>query len=797
MAAARQDTTPGSIADPPSSVEQDVGRGEVAIRVEQFGAGDCVREGDWAGIRLALKDSSDAPREVAVQLRLPDADGDSALYTRFVTLNPGVEVGVWLYAPMSWELRAGGALRVSISSAVAGERGLVAGEQVAWAPIPARRVVRSDEPMIAAVGSSALGLEQFGQTFREREDNPGSHELIQSVIGLTPASIPDSWLGLAPFEVVVWSEGDPAQLQGTGPTQAIREWVNRGGHLIVSLPAVGQTWSAPSNPLADLMPSARIERLIDADLNVYARWLTGADDRPLPKKAVIHRFAVAADTDARDATPVVTGPHGCVAVRRLVGAGMVTLLGLDLNSRALSRGQSLRADSFWPRITGRRAAAMSVGEMETYANSAKSSWSRTPPPVVWPDQTIGRSISKGRVASVGVLLALVVFAAYWVAGPVSVFLLKRRGLEKHSWLVFIAISGVFTVAAWMGASALRPRREEAWHFTILDHVYAQPVQRARVFSSVLLPRYGEQRVTLGEPGVDQAWSQALVPWHDPASETALRFPDARGYLADVRALTDLVVPARSTIKTFRAEWLGGPRWTMPGPTDQSSAPRLDSTGRLVGKLVHRMPAALSELRIILVKGQVSDTSAMVRRDVFTPRPLIADAYAWKLSKPWEPDAVLDLAAAGLEPSDAALASNMLRDLVPSTIRRLDRLGSDVLDSLDESDIDALLCFNGSIEPPDPTKVATLVEKMPSAVRRQVTHGCDISAWFTQPCLILIGRVEGRASPVPFAVDGQALDGKARPASGRTIVRWVYPLSPRPHVVGATGGVAPASGVAGS
>ena len=88
-------------------------------------------------------------------------------------------------------------------------------------------------------------------------------------------------------------------------------------------------------------------------------------------------------------------------------------------------------------------------------------------------------------------------------------------------------------------------------------MYAQPVQRARVFSSVLLPRYGEQRVTLGEPGVDQAWSQALVPWHDPASETALRFPDARGYLADVRALTDLVVPARSTIKTFRAECLAG------------------------------------------------------------------------------------------------------------------------------------------------------------------------------------------------------------------------------------------------
>lgn len=42
----------------------------------------------------------------------------------------------------------------------------------------------------------------------------------------------------------------------------MREWVERGGHLVVILPAVGQDWLALSNrELADILPRAEVTRL--------------------------------------------------------------------------------------------------------------------------------------------------------------------------------------------------------------------------------------------------------------------------------------------------------------------------------------------------------------------------------------------------------------------------------------------------------------------------------------------------------------------------------------------------------
>lgn len=759
-----------------------VSRGEVAIRVEAFGVGDTIREGDWAGIRLALTDRSDKPRDVAVQLHLADGDGDTSLFTRIVTLSPGQEVGVWLYAPMPWSVRQGSVLRVSISRAEPGANGVSIGEQIAWAPISARRVVPSNNGLFAAIGQNAAGLDQYGVTFREREDNPGANEVVETIGGLSPEVLPDSWQGLAAFSTIVWTDGDPGAIQGEGPARAVREWVNRGGHLVIVLPPVGETWTAPSNPLADLMPSARVERLVDIDMAPYRVLLTGSNDRtkPLPSKAVVHRFSIADDVEARDATPIITGPHGAVVVRRVVGAGMVSVVGLNLTNRALSATGFIRADAFWSRIIGLRAATMTVGEMDTFSKDTTSAWTRPAGASTWLDDRIGALIAQGREASVGILMGLVVFIVYLiVAGPGGFYLLKRRGLERHAWVAFVLTTLVFTVAAWAGASALRPRVERAWHYTLLDHVYGQPVQRARAFVSVLLPTYGDETVSLGAPNADESWNQSLVPWTDPASENRLSFPDARSYVADVRRMTDLRVPARSTIKTFRAEWAGGPRWSMPVPSAEENRPRIDAAGRLAGELVHGLPGPLREMQVILVRGQVSERDGIIRRDVFVTRPLIADAFAWSLPAAWEPGVPLPLTT--FQPYDAkSRLSELMREVVPR-MRGIDAAGI-LPENLSARAIEDMLSLYGVLEQPDPSRFATMMEQTPAIPRRRSTHTMDISEWMTQPCLIILGAVEGVPSPVPMSVAGQPLDGKARPSSGRTVVRWIYPLAPRPHRV---------------
>ena len=60
---------------------------------------------------------------------------------------------------------------------------------------------------------------------------------------------------------------------------------------------------------------------------------------------------------------------------------------------------------------------------------------------------------------------------------------------------------------------------------------------------------------------------------------------------------------------------------------------------------------------------------------------------------------------------------------------------------------------------------------------------DLGAWFTQPCLIVIGHIESGPTPTPVFVGGSGEGGEVgateAPSVGRTVVRWIYPLAPDP------------------
>ena len=63
--------------------------------------------------------------------------------------------------------------------------------------------------------------------------------------------------------------------------------------------------------------------------------------------------------------------------------------------------------------------------------------------------------------------------------------------------------------------------------------------------------------------------------------------------------------------------------------------------------------------------------------------------------------------------------------------------------------------------------------MPTAVfQRWLGQDLDLSTWFTRPCVIVMGVVSGASCPVPVRIDGEPADVD----KGKTIVRWVYPLS---------------------
>lgn len=745
----------------------------IAIDVETFGVGEVVRPGELGGIRVALTDTAVRPREVAVRLSSKDVDGDSIQAERFVTLNPGQPMGVWLYWSVPASISAGSIFTVSVHEATSIEGGgFTVGRQLAARPIQPSEVVSSTTSLLGVVGlGSLIGLDQLEQTLNPDTSVNARHGQIRIVSGLTPVRLPDDFKGLASLDALIWKGGDPNELS-VNQVRAIEQWVRMGGHLVIPLRSVGVE-SLIASPLAPLLPEVEIRRFPGVDLERYRTLLT--DDEAtelsgrLPSQATVHELAIDPETEPANATCILSGNEGCVVARRLVGVGRVTLIGVDLASRDLAR--IVQPDRFWNRVLGlrgdlppgaRRAAApffnMGVGGSSTANRKI--------------DTTLVSDIAKSRAAGLGILLGLIVFVSYWlVAGPVGFSLLKARSWQQHAWVAFVGVALAFTVVSWVSVNAAKPNEVEMRHVTLLRHVYGQPQQRARLFASVLLPEYGEQRVSVGDPSVDSEWRQALWPLMPPGADSGNPFPDARAYQIDARRMDSVEFPARSTMKQIRAEWLGGPRWTMPFPASPETAPALSEDGEISGALVHDLPVALEDVHLILIQGQTSEEEELEVDGLGRRGRLRAVGLQNSLPSPWMGSVPLDLESIFGPSSGAESLISYLRNQVPR-----DTGFSASASEIDEPERSQFIAFFSQLEPKDYTLEPSANARHRARLFRELTHGFDLGVWFTEPCLIILGTARGVASPVPVFVDGRAV-GADDPElnDGRVHVQWVYPL----------------------
>ena len=731
--------------------------GEVLITADPFGVGGVARPGDLAGIRLALTDRGDRVRNTVVRLRLRDPDGDTLLVERPITLNPGRPQALWLYAILPPSFDRLSLLAITVHESATSNGRLVAGRQIASASIAPSRVAPIQEGLIAVVGRRGGGLTQYSVRDDSGAPSPTSNEPIDVITGLDPAGLPDAWMGLAQFDALVWLEGDPSTLRAD-QADALRRWVRRGGRLLIALPAVGQLWTTNANPLLDLMPAMLVRRREGVDLGAYRPLITTRRAIPLPDRAVVHVFEPSPFAGSQDAMPVLAGPDGAtIAMRRLIGLGSVTVLGINPASPGLTG--RVEAQVFWHRLLGQRFDIRS----RTQIIDATNQRNFPRPAAVVVDSGIAGLINKTGSAGVGVLLGLIVFAAYFLlAGPVGFAVLSALGYRRHAWLAFVGVSAVFTIIAWGGATLIRPRTTDATHLSILDSVAGQDLVRVRSWFSVLLPTYGTQTVSIVDPAtadLREAPHNTLWPWREPSSAERASFPDQRAYTIDSRRPDTIRLPTRSTVKEFEARWVGPPPVRLPRST--TGEIRLDANGVLVGSLVHELPAPLEGVIVVLNRGQTP---------LVQPReggPLLANIWAWSPfgSDAWAPGEPFDLSA--LDYRDADTGEQFFTGLTRGVGALSSVLEGGALSRTDRA-LDAITWF-GALNPPDWTKAFGV-----SAARRETTHGLDLSRWMTQPCLIIVGTLAESELPIPLTVDG------ARPPShGRTLVRWVYPLPPNP------------------
>lgn len=799
--AARAQDVAGAPSGPDAALPNIAGSGEVRLNVERFGVGDVVRPGEWSGIRIKFFDSAAKQRDIILRLAGPDPDGDTSLSQRELTANPGVWQSSWLYLRLPFWFNSTDALTLSAYEALDAEgqqgpeistTGFRPGRLLGRVQIAPRGGMNVVEPSVAlagVIGTGGYGMLQYSTRINAAPWTPLAHELLQVTPRMEPGELPDRWQGLASYSALVWGAGEPSELRGDRG-RALREWVNRGGHLVIILPPVGETWtSAVSNELSDLLPAVRIERREGVDLAAYRPLFTDKKSAAMPKSAVVHMFRASADALPSEAMPIFNSPDGeCVVVRRLVGIGAVTLIGLDLSNRAFADLDVLEADVFWNRLLGRRGRLEGSAELNAMAMATPGMTSRT---LTRFDSEISSQIARTGRSATGVLMGLVVFIAYWlVAGPLGYALLKRKGMVRHAWMAYLGTAGLFTAIAWGGATILRPAQTTGTHLTLLDHVYGQPVQRARSWFSLLIPRYGEARVAIGEPraqagansgasaSADLLWAFD-APWVDQRQIAS--FPDSRGYIVDSRAPNRAAFPVRSTVKQLQADWSGGPRWNMPRPVSGAGAtpgassggagsepPRLwlDENRNPNGFLAHDLPGDLQDVVVMIVAGQ---------RPLNVGEPLLtAQARAFKIQR-WSPGDLLDLSKLR-SGENAAAAEDFLRNLISSGRRFDDVINRMSTGSVGITDQLYAIAFFTHMAPPDFREAVVAQRALPVA-QRGATHGYDLGRWFTQPCIIIVGQLgaeKGVESPVPITLDGEAVR-----MSGRTVIRWVYPLEPEP------------------
>lgn len=767
-----------------------VGQGEVAISSVEFGLGDVVRPGSWAGLRLAITDRGVRQRELLVRIEVKDADGDTTWYERGLASNPGQRQEIWTYLRIPFGFRSGDRLLARVYEAEQTDTATPrAGRMVGEAYLSPTGWVPAETGMIGVIGSRTAGLTTYSDGQGLAHDTR-LHEPMVVATRLNPATMPDAWAGLSQYDVFVWTQGEPVTL-GAERADTLRRWVRQGGHFVVVLPQVGGTWLSGelNNPLFDIMPRVAATRDPDYPTGPIRPLLTLRNDIVLPNSVVAHTFEPRADADDEDAFVVLADPQDrAIVVRRQVGLGQVTLVGIDVGDDDLLRVGAPSAGSFWHRVLGRR------GDLRPWSMRGAAGGPQLSNPdrkVRYYDHAIDAAIAQTGSPAAGVLLGFVVFIAYWlVAGPVGFAVLKKTGRAKHAWVAFVGVTAVFTGIAWGGAVLLSPASIRGAHLTIIDHVYGQTEQRTRTWAGLIVPWYGQATVRVGDERADSTIA-TLSPWMSPGMNATIgSFPDNRGYRLLAARPSEMDFPVRSTMKELSVQWAGPTRWGMPTPVDASGAPGVltatrrptgipatERTSEATGRLLHDLPGNLYDVVIIVNHGMYD-----VQPRVSPNRPIM-DASVFRLGDAWRAGDPLDLALATSRSGNDDVS---LRDFLDQ--RAVQRVGPTAGDlPNDARSVSEQLVIASLINQAGPPPVTrTGFAGTHAAATRRAMHGMDLSVWMTRPCIIVMGHMgvggtEGGAPcPTPMTIEGR--DPNLR---GRTFVRWVYPLDAKPPAILAT------------
>ncbi len=792
---------------------------QAELRLLQFGVGNVARVGDPVSLLVEVRNTLDAPTEVELVWETRNADGDIEENARGFVLNPGQPTQRWLYGTTPESISVADAssavtnLRLYSISDGQRKRELAA---LAMSPESAETpgiVVAHSVDILGVMGAQSLGLSGYAASYDGRSSPAHNATAVIARIGAVEG-IPDRWYGLAALDALIWTDGSaaPARLS-TDQSDAILEWVERGGHLVIALNANGDPWDlggmgrhalqpvlplvAPTRveavPLSDILPVLTLgtqNRALNAStrIAIFEKEQLDRQWQPLlafPSKKTAAGFAAPREgsLDAK-----------IFAIERIYGYGTITLIGLDLyeiSARRLQADTSLpQCDVFWNRILGRRGDTPSAGELKALDDAKQLAKGG-----VSSDLEGGRLITN-RIglpgsAAISVLAAAGTFGLYWIlAGPLGFTILKAVRRDRAAWVYAALLSLAFAVGIWFVGNALAGRTAKVRYLMFLDAaarpqgetslLQRQPA-RASGWLSVHVPSYSPTTLQLGTPEDGRSMVRS---WLNPSDPIIEGFPSQARVRRPLDGDGTLTMISRAASTDFSFRWLGGldAGWgTLPSiaspvrvDVDRRKSP-IDV--RIVGTLVHGLPSTLRNVMLVHVwplrTPPVSLLSGFPPERA--PSGSMPNLGISAILPEWQANTPLDLAKV-FQPSTSANDGSLeaqfdfrFYDAVRNLASPFNNFGMHRVTQAEEERFLQMLSFYNMLEPPKYAHAAGAESKL-LQTERVIARDVDISKWFTRPCLIVYGLMESDTSPLPLRVDGDAVD-----ATGEIVLRWILPL----------------------